>query len=130
MVTLTQTFETGPAHGLLYSAKYQFPLPENAAVCAFEMRFQNGKVTRLATKERNKAEDAYFKASHAGRAVGLTGRCSDNSELSSIIESSCKLNSCISILDSFAQPSRRPNYHHKVDSQSSLMLRALITSGS
>jgi hypothetical protein len=69
-VTLTQTYlNTSDSRDVV--AKYIFPIPARAAVCAFEMRTQDGKVVHGLVKEKEQAKKEYDEAVSQGKWAGL-----------------------------------------------------------
>ncbi|KAJ3101739.1 hypothetical protein HDU97_001089 [Phlyctochytrium planicorne] len=76
-VTISQTFEL-PAASKTSAAKgtepveatYQFPLPENAAVCAFECILDDKRIAGI-VKEKQEARKEYTEAVEQGKTAGL-----------------------------------------------------------
>jgi len=79
-VTLRQTFvnssEIATGH-----AKYVFPVPARAAVCAFEMHFADGRIITGVSKEKVLAAKEHENAIRAGKASGLVDWVTDDSSL-------------------------------------------------
>jgi hypothetical protein len=69
-VALTQVFSNITAQSDL-SAQYDFPIPARAAVCAFEVKTQGGKVIHGVVKENNRAKKEYEVAVSKGKLAGL-----------------------------------------------------------
>lgn len=59
-------------------AKYVFPVPARAAVCAFEMQMEDGRVINGIAKEKQKAAEEHRKAIKQGRVTGLTEWAKDD----------------------------------------------------
>ena len=76
-VTLTQVFYN-PSRTSSPRAKYVFPLPAKAAVCAFEMRCDDRVITGIA-KERQQAEAEHAQAVQEGKSTALVEWVSDDS---------------------------------------------------
>ncbi|EIW79467.1 hypothetical protein CONPUDRAFT_154882 [Coniophora puteana RWD-64-598 SS2] len=79
-VALTQTFRnppspTGRATG---RAKYVFPLPARASVCAFELERGDGRGVRGEARERAEAEEVFGRAVREGREAGLVEWVTDD----------------------------------------------------
>ena len=76
-VTLTQSFWQ-------YSLestdrwKYVFPVPASAAVCAFEMRTEDGRDIVAVAKEKETARKEYEQAVEDGRVTGLVEQVTDD----------------------------------------------------
>ena len=62
-------------------AKYVFPVPARAAVCAFEMQFADGRVITGVSKEKAQAAKEHKDAMRAGKATGLLDWVTDDSSL-------------------------------------------------
>ncbi|KIJ07184.1 hypothetical protein PAXINDRAFT_182540, partial [Paxillus involutus ATCC 200175] len=76
-IVLTQTFHN-PSDRPTGRAKYVFPLPANAAVCAFELEFEDGRVIVGEVKEKEEAARAFSNALEDGRTAGLVERVTDD----------------------------------------------------
>ena len=61
-------------------AKYVFPVPASAAVCAFEMETSDGKFVVGEVKEKTEAEAQYRSAVEAGRMAGMVNWAGDDGE--------------------------------------------------
>ncbi|KXS20900.1 hypothetical protein M427DRAFT_348236 [Gonapodya prolifera JEL478] len=77
-VTLSQTYEND--RGVNVEASYRFPLPEGAAVYAFEAEI-DGKIIKGVCKERNKAAKDYAAAIASGRVAALLQGDEDDSNV-------------------------------------------------
>ncbi|KAI0685189.1 hypothetical protein BC835DRAFT_1421505 [Cytidiella melzeri] len=60
------------------SGQYVFPVPARAAVCAFEMRTQDGKVIKAVAKERQQARREHEAAIQQGLMTGLVEHVTDD----------------------------------------------------
>ncbi|KAG1850820.1 hypothetical protein DFJ58DRAFT_661881 [Suillus subalutaceus] len=69
-VMLSQVFEND-SESPTSRAKYVFPLPANAASCAFELEHADGRVITCVAKEKSEAAEAFHVAMDAGRSAGL-----------------------------------------------------------
>ncbi|KAJ3414025.1 hypothetical protein HDV05_007150 [Chytridiales sp. JEL 0842] len=74
-VTITQTFTLPASHFSTKTKKpleaiYRFPLPSNAAVCAFESEFNNNKIKGV-VQAKQKAREIYTNAIQSGRQASL-----------------------------------------------------------
>ncbi|KII87048.1 hypothetical protein PLICRDRAFT_113205 [Plicaturopsis crispa FD-325 SS-3] len=76
-VTLRQAF-TNPSTAPTSRAKYVFPVPARAAVCAFEMHFPDRRVISGVVKERAAAAEEHERALNAGQATGLVEWVTDD----------------------------------------------------
>jgi hypothetical protein len=66
------------------SAEYVFPIPARAAVCAFEMKTQDGREVHGVVKEKVQAKRDYDNAVARGKWAGLLSEASkDGRRLSS-----------------------------------------------
>ncbi|KAI0034575.1 hypothetical protein K488DRAFT_83871 [Vararia minispora EC-137] len=76
-VVVSHTFvnDSGRATG---RAKYVFPVPAGAAVCAFEMETSNGKFVVGEVKEKSEAEARYRTALRAGQTAGMVNWAGDD----------------------------------------------------
>lgn len=61
-------------------AKYIFPVPAGAAVCAFEMHLADGRVISGEAKDREKARLQFDQAVTAGKRAALVDRVSGDGE--------------------------------------------------
>ncbi|KAG2102875.1 uncharacterized protein F5147DRAFT_838709 [Suillus discolor] len=68
-VVLYQIFEN-ESESPTSRAKYVFPLPANAAICAFELEHADGRVITGVTKEKSEAAEAFHGAMDAGMSAG------------------------------------------------------------
>ncbi len=59
-------------------AKYVFPVPARAAVCAFEMQMEDGRVVSGIAKEKQKAAQEHRKAMREGRVTSLMEWATDD----------------------------------------------------
>jgi hypothetical protein len=76
-VTLRQKFSN--ASELPTSrAKYVFPVPARAAVCAFEMHLADGRVITSVSKEKELAAQEHMAAIREGKASGLVDWVTDD----------------------------------------------------
>ncbi|KAJ3190808.1 hypothetical protein HK101_008351, partial [Irineochytrium annulatum] len=70
-VVIHQSFDASESKGNVSTeAVYRFPLPENAAVCAFECEVDDRKIVGL-VKEKEQARTEYKEAVKAGKSAGL-----------------------------------------------------------
>ncbi|KAJ3482315.1 hypothetical protein NLI96_g7056 [Meripilus lineatus] len=76
-VTLSQVF-LNPLKAPTFRAKYVFPVPARAAVCAFEMRTEDGRVITGVAKEKEKAAAEHKAAIRQGRMTGLVEWATDD----------------------------------------------------
>ncbi|KAA1473925.1 hypothetical protein DENSPDRAFT_882390 [Dentipellis sp. KUC8613] len=76
-ITISHTF-TNPKNAETGSAKYVFPLPARAAVCAFEMRRSDGEVIFGVVKEKDLAAREYDDAVRDGHFAGLVEAATDD----------------------------------------------------
>ncbi len=76
-VTLAQVFSNTSSDPTI-RAKYVFPVPAQAAVCAFEMRTEDGRVITGTAKEKRKAAEEHEKAARQGRMTGLVEWATDD----------------------------------------------------
>lgn len=63
-------------------AKYVFPVPARATVCAFEMKTSDGKFVVGEVKEKTEAEARYRTAVDAGKMAGMVNWAGDDGEYS------------------------------------------------
>lgn len=85
-VKLTQVY-TNPSDKPTSRAKYLFPVPANAAVCAFEMHTANGRVIQGISKEKTQAQAEYEQANSEGRDAGMLELVTDDSQRIPLVES-------------------------------------------
>lgn len=78
-IVLTQTFYN-PSDRPTGRAKYVFPLPANAAVCAFEFELEDGSVIVGEIKEKEEAAQTFTHAVEQERVVALVERVMDDSK--------------------------------------------------
>ncbi|KIJ64831.1 hypothetical protein HYDPIDRAFT_28189 [Hydnomerulius pinastri MD-312] len=76
-IVLTQIFDN-PSDSPTGRAKYVFPLPASAAVCAFELEFADGRVIVGEVKDKEGAAQAFTNAVEAGQTAGLVERVTDD----------------------------------------------------
>lgn len=78
-VTVRQEF-VNPSMTSTSRAKYIFPLPAHAAVCAFEMHTTGGRRIVGEAKEKSEAEREHKEALKQGITTGLVERVAGDSE--------------------------------------------------
>jgi hypothetical protein len=77
-VTVTQKFyNNSPVR--TGRAKYCFPVPASAAVCAFQLTGSDGRVIRGECKEKELAQEQYEAAMATGQTAGLLEYVTDDS---------------------------------------------------
>ncbi|KAH0831411.1 hypothetical protein J3R83DRAFT_14082 [Lanmaoa asiatica] len=76
-IVLTQTFYN-PSDEPTGRAKYVFPLPANAAVCAFELELEDGSVIVGEVKEKQEAALTFARAVEQGKTTALVERVTDD----------------------------------------------------
>ncbi|KAK7451741.1 von Willebrand factor A domain-containing protein 5A [Stygiomarasmius scandens] len=76
-VILTQTFHN-PSNQPTSRAKYVFPVPASAAVCAFELRTSDGLVVTAVSKEKQVAAEEHEKAIRENKVTVLLEMVSDD----------------------------------------------------
>jgi len=76
-IVLAQTFYN-PSDEPTGRAKYVFPLPASAAVCAFELKMQDGTVIIGEVKDKEEAELAFTNAVNQGETAALVERVVDD----------------------------------------------------
>lgn len=79
-IVLTQTFYN-PSNEPTGRAKYVFPLPANAAVCAFELELEDGSAIIGEVKGKDEAALAFSRAVEQGKTSALVERMTGDSEL-------------------------------------------------
>ena len=78
IVTIVQRFWQYSPDGL-GRAKYVFPVPARAAICAFEMTAEDGTVITAVAKEKEEARREYEQAISQGSMTGLVEHVTDDS---------------------------------------------------
>lgn len=78
-IVLIQTFYN-PSSEPTGRGKYVFPLPANAAVCAFELALEDGSVIIGEVKEKGEAELTFTRAVEQGRTTALVEGVTDDSK--------------------------------------------------
>ena len=73
IVTVTQTFWQGSPMPIC-QARYVFPVPAHAAVCAFAIRAEGGKTITGVVKEKGLARREHEVAVRQGKLTGLVER--------------------------------------------------------
>ncbi|KAG6377331.1 hypothetical protein JVT61DRAFT_15121 [Boletus reticuloceps] len=76
-IVLSQTFYN-PSDESTGRAKYVFPLPANAAVCAFELELEDGTVIVGEVKEKEDAALNFTRAVEQGKTAALVERVTDD----------------------------------------------------
>ncbi|EGN93488.1 hypothetical protein SERLA73DRAFT_156401 [Serpula lacrymans var. lacrymans S7.3] len=76
-VQLSQLF-VNPSDAPTGRAKYVFPIPARAAVCAFELKHADGKIIRGTAKEKSEANQTFNSAIQAGNMAGLVEWVTDD----------------------------------------------------
>ena len=76
-MTVTQQFWQYSPNGLP-RAKYVFPVPARAAVCAFEMIAEDGTVITAVAKEKEEAKREHEAALRQGQMTGLVEHVTDD----------------------------------------------------
>ncbi|KAH7920866.1 hypothetical protein BV22DRAFT_1073258 [Leucogyrophana mollusca] len=76
-ISLTQVFNNA-SETPTGRAKYVFPLPARAAVCAFELELANGRIITGIAKEKAEAAQTFEQAIETGRAAGLVEYVTDD----------------------------------------------------
>ncbi|KAJ4499292.1 von Willebrand factor type A domain-containing protein [Lentinula lateritia] len=69
-VTLTQSF-LNPSEHATNKAVYYFPVPASAAVCAFEMRLDDGRIIKGISRDNKSAVEEFERAVREGREASL-----------------------------------------------------------
>lgn len=95
-VTLIQRFYNPGPHRT-GRAKYCFPVPASAAICAFQFKCSDGRILRGECKEKDLALEQYEAAVASGQMAGLLEYVTDDSE-SKVLPSPFDL---LSIVSSF-----------------------------
>ena len=78
-MVLTQTF-TNTSDTSTSRAKYVFPVPSRAAVCAFEMIHADGRTIVGVSKEKQKATEEHEAAIREGKFTGLLEWVTDDGQ--------------------------------------------------
>jgi hypothetical protein len=78
-VTITQTY-TNFSDAATTRAKYVFPVPARAAVCAFELCLSDGQVITAVAKDNDQALKEFERASREGRIAGIVDWATDDGE--------------------------------------------------
>jgi Vault protein inter-alpha-trypsin domain len=78
-VVLTQTY-TNTSETSTSRAKYVFPVPSRAAVCAFEMNHADGRTIVGVSKEKQKAAEEHEAAIREGKFTGLLEWVTDDGQ--------------------------------------------------
>ncbi|KAG9310060.1 hypothetical protein JVU11DRAFT_9665 [Chiua virens] len=76
-IVLSQTFYNSSSEAT-GKAKYVFPLPASAAVCAFELEMEDGVVIVGEVKEKEEAASTYTHAVEQGKMAALVERVTDD----------------------------------------------------
>ncbi|KAJ2933575.1 hypothetical protein H1R20_g3513, partial [Candolleomyces eurysporus] len=76
-ITLTQRFYNATPNRT-GRAKYCFPVPDSAAICAFQFKSSDGRVLRGECKERDLAQEQYEAAVASGQMAGLLEYVTDD----------------------------------------------------
>lgn len=91
LVVITQKYLTTFSNGSLTNARYLFPIPEGASVCAFKMELTNGSVVSGVVKDTEKAKKVFQDAVSQGEWAGLAYEITADGELTSSHNDSQKL---------------------------------------
>lgn len=91
LVVITQRYSTTSSNGSLTNARYLFPIPEGASVCAFKMELTNGSVVSGVVKDTEKAKKVFQDAVSQGEWAGLAYEITADGELTSSHNDSQKL---------------------------------------
>lgn len=76
---MTQTY-SNTSDKATSRAKYVFPVPASAAVCAFEMRTPDGRIVTGICKEKNQAREEYERAIRDGKFAANLEFVTDDSQ--------------------------------------------------
>ena len=79
-VSLTQIFSNN-SKSSTPQTRYVFPLPARSAVCAFEMRTDDGRRIRGVAKERKQAAEEHEQAIQTGKLTSLVEWSTDDGTL-------------------------------------------------
>ncbi|KAF8665106.1 hypothetical protein AX16_000573 [Volvariella volvacea WC 439] len=82
-VTIIQRY-CNPSTTATPRCKYFFPVPASAAVCAFRMETDNGRVVEGVCKEKDRAEEEFEQAVEEGRTAALMEYVNDDTFVISI----------------------------------------------
>ena len=74
-----QTFYN-PSNEPTQLAKYVFPLPASAAVCAFDLELEDGSVIVGEVKEKEEAVLSFTRATEQGKTAALVEHVTDDSK--------------------------------------------------
>ena len=88
-IVLTQTFYN-PSDEPTGRAKYVFPLPANAAVCAFELELEDGSIIVGEVKEKEEAALTFTQAVQQGAVAALVERVTDDSKRYCPYDTKCR----------------------------------------
>jgi hypothetical protein len=83
-VTLTQIY-SNPSDTTTSRCKFCFPVPENAAICAFGMTTSDGRTITGIAKEKDQAREEYEDALGAGKFAGILDYVTDDSKYSYLL---------------------------------------------
>lgn len=72
-----------PSRGPTPRAKYVFPVPSRAAICAFDMATSSGRVIVGVAKEKDEAKQTHEQAIQEGKTTALVEWVTDDSTRSS-----------------------------------------------
>ena len=59
-------------------AKYCFPIPASAVICAFQLKSSDGRIVKGECKEKDLAEEEYEAAVASGQLAGLLDYVTDD----------------------------------------------------
>ncbi|RXW16012.1 hypothetical protein EST38_g9851 [Candolleomyces aberdarensis] len=76
-ITLVQRFYN-PTPNRIGRAKYCFPVPASAAICAFQFKSSDGRILRGECKEKDLAQEQYEAAVASGQMAGLLEYVTDD----------------------------------------------------
>ncbi|EMD34616.1 hypothetical protein CERSUDRAFT_125208 [Gelatoporia subvermispora B] len=71
LVIITQKYRNSSANGQLTTARYLFPIPEGASICAFKIELSNGSSVSGVVQETETAKKVYQDAVDQGEWAGL-----------------------------------------------------------
>jgi hypothetical protein len=77
---LTQTY-SNPTDVSTSRAKYVFPVPASAAICAFDFQTGDGRIVSATVKEKGVAAEEFDQAVRENKATVLLEMVSDDREL-------------------------------------------------
>lgn len=72
LVVLNQQYKNSSKYGTLTAARYIFPIPDSAAVCAFKMKATDGRIVTGVVKETKNAMNMFEEAVNNGSWAGIT----------------------------------------------------------